>query len=787
MKSASLPLLLLTCCTCTTLSAREEWLQAAIDERQDSLRFFEENRRKVGELILSLTDTPTAPTAGPAAEMPQAEEGETAVEADGGMLFDAAHARVVYLDNVRVTDSRLSMRCADRLFIQLPQALLDEGKHKASESIKRTPPAEEEVDTAPQEVTTEETAEPQQPIYIEAQTAMVNTVSNRALLLGTTTGEQSLLITQGESRIVLKAKGDTPAQVLADTNGDIYIIAGSMDVKWVDKAGKLSTLRNENGTLYYRAEDGKMVLTGATELHSPGGSISCTEELCLRLRTEKAPADADTGDIMPQFTGIRLAGVDGATAHGNVQLSRPATAPGEAATAITGESLSYDAQTGECYVRGQNTTIFQGENKLYTNGAVQLAANGDITLQGDEIKGNYTRPAADEGAPPIAGTFRTGGTVKFTAATATIELPEGITLQDEFCTLKAGGAVRIKLAQSAEMKAKLAAKQQDKRQNAALGNLNTAIANYDEPESVHATGGIHLHYVAKQGEQGLTITADDADINARTGEITLTSANTRKTLVQYNDFVLAAESTDTATSLQLDAQGDLTMVGDTLTATLPDDDAGKGQKLTTVHCTGRLTLTRATGRLEMGPGTRIEAPEARMSSNGPLFVTFRPGDEAKNKPLHPKFPHLVYNFTGLQSVDTEEGGTLQTPEAALRCTGRIHVVMKEQPASGKDRSAAADIEQAIVEGNVAIAGKDDKGKPVQAYGDKLTIDGASGVKTLSGSRVTLQSGNTAHTASGAGAAVTIDAQNNIRITGAKHTTSATNLRNQLEDNKKTKK
>ena len=123
----------------------------------------------------------------------------------------------------------------------------------------------------------------------------------------------------------------------------------------------------------------------------------------------------------------------------------------------------------------------------------------------------------------------------------------------------------------------------------------------------------------------------------------------------------------------------------------------------------------------------------------------------------------------------------------MRCTGRIHVVMKEQPASGKDRSAAADIEQAIVEGNVAIAGKDDKGKPVQAYGDKLTIDGASGVKTLSGSRVTLRSGNTTHTASGAGAAVTIDAQNNIRITGAKHTTSATNLRNQLEDNKKTKK
>ena len=259
---------------------------------------------------------------------------------------------------------------------------------------------------------------------------------------------------------------------------------------------------------------------------------------------------------------------------------------------------------------------------------------------------------------------------------------------------------------------------------------------------------------------------------------------TRKTLIQYNDFVLSAESADTATSLHLDAQGDLTMVGDTLTATLPNDEAGKGKKLTTVHCTGRLTLTRATGRLEMGPGTRIESADARMNSNGPLFVTFRPGEEAKNKPLHPKLPHLVYNFSGLQSVDTDEGGTLQTPEAALRCTGRIHVVMKERPDSAKDDSVGSDIEQAVVEGNVAIAGKDDKGNPVQAYGDKLTLNGATGVKMLSGSRVTLQSGNNSHTASGAGAAVIIDRHNNIRVTGAKHTTSATKLRTQLEDKKK---
>lgn len=798
MKLSSLSLLLLTCCTCTTLSAREDWLQAAINERQDSLRFFEENRRKVEEALLTLTDTPPAPTATPTEEMPQADEGETAVEADGGMLFDAANARLVYLDNVRITDSRLSMRCADKLFIQLPQSMLAEGKDKASQSIK----GEEETET--EEANTdavEETEAPESnatPIYIEAQTAMVNTISHRALLLGKNTGDCSLLITQGENHMRLKPRGDSPAQVLADTNGDIYIIAGAIDMQWKDKDGRLSTLNNENGTLYYRAADGKLLLTGITRFNSPGGNISCTEELCIRLCTEKAESDGDTEEIMPQFTGLRIAGVDGATAHGKVQLSRPATKPGELATSLTGESLSYDGKTGECSVQGENTTIIHGDNKLYTNGSVQLASNGDITLQGDEIKGTYARPAAEDGAPAINGAFRTGGTIKFVANTATIVLPEGIELEDELCSLSAGGAVSIKLAQSRKMQDKLAAKQHkapaDGKQGKtfSFGNLNTAIANYDEPETIHATGGIKLRYATKAGEKGAILAADDADINARTGEIMLSSATSRNTLVQYNDFVLSAESQATATSLQLTTAGDLIMVGDTLTATLPAEmkagakPTGK-QQLTTVHCTGRLTLTRATGRLEMGPGTRIESAEARMSANGPLYVTFLPGPEEKNKPLHDKLPHLVYNFAGVSSIDTAEGGTLQTTEAALRCSGRIHVEMTEPGSSGKNKSGVAGIKHAEVEGDVAVAGKDDKGRPVRAYGDKLTVNGATGIKTLSGSRVTLQSGNNSHTASGAGAAVVIDEQNNIRVTGAKHTTSATNLRNQLEDNKKTKK
>ena len=221
------------------------------------------------------------------------------------------------------------------------------------------------------------------------------------------------------------------------------------------------------------------------------------------------------------------------------------------------------------------------------------------------------------------------------------------------------------------------------------------------------------------------------------------------------------------------------MQGEKLTATLPTHDGPA-----TVHCADALTLVRETGKLELGAGARVEAPQGRLTANGPLYVTLRKGAEEKARPILPQFPHLVYNFDGLQQADTEQGGTVQSAQAAMRCTGKIHVAMSN---GVQDKSPIAGLEMATAEGDVAITGKDSSGRMLTAYGDKLSINGKTGEKRLSGQKVVLQDKDNTHTASGANAAVIIDKNNNVRVTGAKQSTSATNLRKQIEKQQKSKK
>jgi hypothetical protein len=93
------------------------------------------------------------------------------------------------------------------------------------------------------------------------------------------------------------------------------------------------------------------------------------------------------------------------------------------------------------------------------------------------------------------------------------------------------------------------------------------------------------------------------------------------------------------------------------------------------------------------------------------------------------------------------------------------------------------LKSATARGNVAIAGRDNTGRALRATGDLLEINTATGMKVLSGRQVTLGDANVTHFASGAGACIRIDAKNNASIHGEKHTTHATNIRQQINDNK----
>ena len=748
---------------CTLAQAQESWLEEAIQERESTLQFFAANREGTDRAINRLIDEIPAPAEAADTAMPEGEPGETVAVADSGMLFDVLNARMVYINNVRVNDPRLRMRCSDRLYIQLPKETLDEGKEEAKDALN---PGSEQVK---EQTNTKEAPEPLingEPIEIEVGTAMVNTILNKALLIGKADGE--IAIVQGDTHMILQGQNAAPAQALVDDNGDIFITAGHMDLQWKDDRGNLNKLTNKGGAAYYRARDGKILLTGESLLETAEGSICCTEQICVTLKQEQKQGKEEHG-LMPQFSEVRIVGVNGVTATGNVSAHRTAKGTTPAAS-VTGSSLVYDGTTGECAVSGENTTLCYGDNTLSTNGSIQLAGNGDITLQGDSIQGQYMRPTEAKDAQPLPGTFTTTGKIQFTAADGMVRIPAGICIKDDLCDFNAGGAVELKLKKNPNAK---------EPQRSEIGMINTAIASYSDVESVKAVGGINLRYVQGAEKQVITLTADEADIDLINGAATLTTSSAGCTQITYADFNLTAESTTGNTSLILSPEGNLCMQGEKLTATLPTHDGPA-----TVHCADALTLVRETGKLELGAGARVDAPQGRLTANGPLYVTLRKGAEEKARPILPQFPHLVYNFDGLQQADTEQGGTVQSAQAAMRCTGKIHVAMSNDV---QDKSPIAGLEMATAEGDVAVTGKDSSGRMLTAYGDKLSINGKTGEKRLSGQKVVLQDKDNTHTASGANAAVIIDKNNNVRVTGAKQSTSATNLRKQIEKQQKSKK
>ena len=1028
-------------CTCiATADSRETWLSDALTEREATLLLFDTVRKNADDAILTLTDSiPEPEQVLTSTDMPESPTGETVAVADGGMLFDVEQGHLVYINNVRVVDARLRMRCSDRLYIHLPDSTLNKGEEEAKNVLKETPQSEEEGSTVTPPAETEERAFT--PVEIDAATAIVDSVKHNALILGKTGKAVSISIIQGENRLILKSTDEKPARMLVDSNGDILINADSIDLHWQDNKGRISKLSNSGGLAYYRHSDSKLLITGTSQLETPEGNVRCTEEICLLIQQEQKSNTGDSDNLMPQFNGIRIAGINGASALGDVHLEMQAKGD-RPALSMQGDSFAYNGRTGECSMSGDDATITYGDHTLSTNGTVSLAENGNISMVGDSLRGRYLRPADEQNPQPSKGEFFSHGNLQFIAETGEVHISDGIELKDEAMgtltikgplhatllrtpnatlpkreemgminplilayteikTVKTSGGIELhytprdkaqelhlstnaadidmqsglmtftaaenartvltysreteqegeqatgKLvsdgtiifkadkgilsmpqgvdmqdSQMGSFRSKGAAEiclaypsgalkrkdnglidpasfaQAEVESFSATGEValsynsqadsttvtleadsadldmrtgmmllsadepNHVLINYTRPgqtpqaaplsgtfttsgtvvfnaaegtldlpsgvnmvengtgslniggatkvqlsfpqneaiparskcglytpaylasaelETLQADGGIAMNYVNAAENKTCALYAETADIDLRNGSIILTTSSAGKTQVTYDDFSLVAESQLGETSLRLEPNGDITMLGETLTASLPTNDG-----TATLHCTEKLTLHRESAELKMGAGAIMQAPQGRFTANGPLTLTLAEGDAAKARPLLPQCPQLVYNFSGLKLAETEQGGTVQTKEAALRCSGRIHVEMADTPTTGKDKGALP-VKTATAEGDVAVTGKDADGRILTAFGDKLIVDGTTGEKRLSGKKVILQDGNNMLTSSGAGAAVVVDKRNNVRVTGAKQTTSVSNLRKQIDKQQKNKK
>lgn len=738
------------------------------------------------------------------AEMPETED--TVAVADLGLLFDTANSRIIYLGNVRLRDARAHINASEQLHIYLQNltedkkdkqdappapladATLTEGitpeeaaaEQPVSGATEPQENAEKEVSALP--VTKEpeaklpakpavSTAEPAaEPARIDTHSAIADSINN-AILLYAPEGGQEILMQQGQNIVRITPGENTPARILADPDGNILLEGGEVNVQMVDEEGGITTLKTTGGLAYYHAASHTLHAPGNTIFTHPDGSLQCSQHLCITLVPAGQDKESKTG-FMSQFTGLRFDGISTATAQGNVVMTGTAT-EGREALRAEGDTLSYNGQTGECSLIGQKSRLVYGNYDVYTNQGVHLLANGDIELHGGDIHGTYERES-DESGKMLQGTFKANAPVVFRADQGTITTDKGLCMKDAESDFSCTGLAELKLSP------KEGASVPERK----AGMPNLAIARYGNVSRAKATGDViaHLYEPGTQKCSG-ELKAASIESDLVTGETLLTGEPGQPLIALYEgNRIVSTPAPEQAATMQMLANGDLRLNGATIDATMVNE-----QGTTTAHCNDYVRLIRAEDRLETGSSTKLKAPTAILTTTGSLSARLARTGEPAAASTKTGFRSFRFNYNGIEEASTDRGCTLRTEEGSMQCTGPVRLVMDNEARTGD--SPMGSVKYATAAGDVALAGKDSEGRLLRATGDLLTIDSNSGMKVLSGQRVTLGDSYNTHIITGKGAAIRIDAKNNVKIVGGSHKTHATKVRQQLKDpnNQKTKK
>ncbi len=722
-------------------------------------------------------------TTAPEATMPEARRGQSVAVSDGGLFFDAANSRIVYLRNVRLNDERVKLCAANRLYIQLPKEKTEaDAGAAAKEAINPTQAAsapKQKATAAGEKPKSEFSTEnlPTATVDIITCDALVDTVNNR-MVFTSGPGAETLIFRQGCNEIVVQQAEGKAATALADEQGNILLEGADIRMQWLADDGTLSTFRSTGGRVLYHAASRAIVMEGPVDASYKDGesTLSCSGPLCVTLKPEENAAPRKN-TFMGQFAAMRFTGIAAASATGNVQLSSRLSGQG---MALSGDALYYNGLTGEVEVPGSPCIITYGEkgnNSLQTVGSLVLTADGDIHFKGKGlIEGIYERPSRTKGAAPLQGTLSAMAPLSFHAANGTITT-RALSCRDAEASFSCTGEVHLALTpRTAEELAEAKLPPREK-----VGMLNLALARYNGINSVKAVGRVRAQLLdpAAPTAEEASLSASELVADLVTGEILLTGAGETAAIAFRNYALSGTADALTPASVHLKRNGDIEARGAQVACTIPSK---KG--LTTLNCADRVLLAREQRSLSLGAATRIQSPDGILTTNGPMQAVLAASAEPeKAKPLSPRYPHLVYAFSGLESAETFEGASVRAAQGSLQCSQHLSILMQPQGSTANNQLGG--IRSAIATGRVLVAAKDATGRMLRATGDRLVVDGNTGEKRLTGSRVVLEDARNRHEASGEGAAVLIDARNNARITGERHTTSATNIRGQVEERKTT--
>lgn len=685
---------------------------------------------------------------------------DTVVTCSKAMLFDAAGNNVVYIGNVRVNDPRLSLRAAKRLFIRLPHRELKRTEQEARSSLSAMSDSSPHLGAAaPAEPAAPAAALPEgmQRFILSTEEAVVDTESNH-ILLYSLAGGQPIIAESGERRFRLTPSADAPAILLADADGNIVLEAADILMSYTDAKGQEIHLHTLGGHLCYNAGARAFALSGQSELRHPQGNIRCSDILLVHLEGEHTvPEDAS---FMQQFAGADFSGIASLYAKGHVQAEMNA-ADGQPLGSLQAEELSADARTGLCTLTGDQCALnYSGEYSLQGAQRITLTADGSLSITGRELSGSYRRPS-ENGHSAVEGTFRTGGLITITPKGdhAEVCLPQGITASDPEADFSCTG----------EMTATLLPTEGVSAPQLPGSKLNLALARFRTLDRAAASGGITAHRFAPDTHlETAHLQAERAefDLTQRAAELYGTLSAPIRAAFNGNELEATPDG-DNVPHLVLTAAGDAELRGGTITATFTDEKNGT----VNARCEHGLRLVRADNRLETDGAAEFRATEAVLTTNGSFRALLVP-DPAKADSIFP--------YSGVRELTTEQGGKLESVKGAMQCSGSIRVCLNTQ-AKGADV-----LQSATAEGDVVLAGKEPSGRLIVAKGDRLSVDAATGEKTLTGARVSLSDGVNTHTAAGADAAIRIDAHNNASIRGARNTTDINRIREQIEKQRQKK-
>lgn len=814
MKAAAIAVLCIPVLSAAPSSPYESDLQQS---RQRATTWQQQLNQVATELKALGVNLPPAATQ---AEIPDTED--TVAVADLGLLFDTVNSRIIYLGNVRLRDARAHINASEQLHIYLqdfseskkdkpkpppaplanaaltegttaektdstqpahPHESAQESSGKAEQTVPAADtPATPQLAESPENgsgapVATAEkepdgntipaTAPKAEPVRIDTHSAIADSINN-AILLYAPEGSKEIIIQQGQNIVQITPGKTSPARILADPDGNILLEGGVVNVQMVDEAGGISTMKTTGGLAYYHAASHTLHAPGNSIFTHPDGSLQCTQQLCITLVPSAQKIEQKPG-FMSQFTGLRFDGVSTATAKGNVVLIGAATEE-RAAVRAEGDTLTYNGKTGECSLFGQKSRLMYGNYDVHTNQGLHLLANGDIELHGCDIHGTYERESNTPGQM-LKGKFKACGPVVFRADQGTITADKGLFMEDAESDFSCTGPAKLVLTPKAD----------DQEPERKPGMPNLAIARFGDISRAQASGNVVAH-LYEPGTHKCTgeLKAASVQSDLVTGETLLIGEPGKPLIALYegNRIVSTPAPGQTAT-MQVHANGDLRLNGATIDATMINE-----QGTTTAHCNDYVRLIRAENRLETGSSTELKTTTAILTTTGSLSATLATTGEATPDVPGSGFRSFRFNYNGIQEATTGKGCTLRTEQGSMQCTGPVRIVLDSGTKTGD--SPMGSVKYATAAGNVALAGKDSSGRLMRATGDLLTVDSATGMKVLSGDRVTVGDAYNTHIITGKGAAIRIDARNNVKIVGRNHKTHATKVRQQLNDSKNKK-